>query len=443
MLSESGEDRPGERGGAAGALRTLAESRVGHVVGDRWRLESVIGVGGTASVYAARHRNGREAALKVLHPELARDVRSRKRFLREAYAANRVGHPGAVAVIDDGELPDGTPFLLLELISGQPLGDFVKDGARLPVSEVVAIGIGILDVLAAAHDAGVVHRDIKPSNVIVTPDRRIKVLDFGIAKFHDAQDHDPLVTRSESALGTPAYMSPEQSAGRSAEVDARSDLWSVGATLFSLLTGRFVHDGASSNELLIASATLPARSIATVRSDLPPSVVLAVDRALALDRTRRWPNARAMKATLLGMPEEDPASVITIPEEAPSRAPRRAWPLWIAAAALGVVAIAAVGSLLGLRRAPSLPPPDPSSRPGVPSVAAAVVDVADVAQVTVLAAPSVVGVASARPVRDASQNPKVRALRVDLPAPALTPPPSASSRPASPRSGDALFDRRQ
>ncbi len=441
MRTESGEDRQGEPENALGAL---AESRVGQVVGDRWRLESVIGVGGTASVYAARHRNGREAALKVLHPELARDVRSRKRFLREAYAANRVGHPGAVAVIDDGEMPDGTPFLLLELIAGKPLGDFVRDGSRLPVSEVVAIGVGILDVLAAAHDAGVVHRDIKPSNVIVTPDRRIKVLDFGIAKFHDAADHDPLVTRSEAALGTPAFMSPEQSAGRSSEVDARSDLWSLGATLFALLTGRFVHVGASSNELLIASATVPARSIASLRDDLPPSVVSAVDRALALERTKRWPNARAMKATLLGMPDDDPASVITIPEEAPLRARRPPWSWWAMAAGAGAAVIAAATSFLGSGGARAVTPTGLSHPAGVSSsVAGGVTLVAPVASVVELSAPSVVVASSVpSPLPEASDR-KVRASRAPAVVPAPPPTLSASSRPSPPRSREALFERRQ
>jgi serine/threonine protein kinase len=437
MNGESGDHREGASGSAAPALSELAASRVGQVVGDRWRLESVIGVGGTASVYAARHRNGREAALKVLHPELARDARSRKRFLREAYAANRVGHPGAVAVIDDGLMPDGTPFLLLELIAGTPLTAFANGSSRLPVAEVVEIGAGILDVLAAAHDAGVVHRDIKPSNVILTRERRVMLLDFGIAKFQVAGDHDPLLTRSESSLGTPAFMSPEQSAGRSAEVDARSDLWSLGATLFWLLTGRFVHAGTSSNELLIASATTRARSVATLRDDLPSCVVNAVDRALALDRAQRWPNARAMKAALVGMADDDPASVITIPDQGVQPVRRRAWSAWALAGGGALLAVASVAWFLA-SGASSAQEHDATtaSRTAAPPLAAFPAT-APVEVPVVTRAPSNEVLPAAPAPRREPATLKVRATR----APAA-PPPSASAAVAS-RPKDALFDRRQ
>lgn len=440
MSAETGDER-GVSGSKTGALEALAASRVGQVVGDRWRLESVIGFGGTASVYAARHRNGREAALKVLHPELARDAHSRKRFLREAYAANRVGHPGAVAVIDDGVMPDGTPFLLLELIDGTPLTAFRDEASRLSVSEVVAIGAGILDVLAAAHDAGVVHRDIKPSNVVVTADRRVKVLDFGIAKFHDATDHDPLFTRSEAALGTPAFMSPEQSAGKSAEVDARSDLWSLGATLFWLLTGRFVHTGASSNELLIASATVPARSVASLRGDLPPSVVSAVDRALLLERAKRWPNARAMKAALMGTADDDPASVVTLPEISGSRVSGRGRATGMVGAGVAAAFVVATVAWLLLRG------PAEGDKTGSGAPAAAAPGSAPTLPV-VLPEPSAEASLPVSPVlppapapsRDAASS-KPRPSRVQLGAASASPP--ASSAPAAPRTKDALFDRRQ
>jgi eukaryotic-like serine/threonine-protein kinase len=447
MNVETGDDRR-VSGSKSAAPRAPAASRVGQVVGDRWRLESLIGFGGTASVYAARHRNGGQAALKVLHPELARDAHSRRRFLREAYAANRVGHPGAVAVIDDGTMPDGIPFLLLELIEGKPLTAFVDEGARLPVSEVVAIGAGILDVLAAAHDAGVVHRDIKPSNVIVTADRRVKVLDFGIAKFHDAAEHDPLVTRSEAALGTPAFMSPEQSAGRSAEVDARSDLWSLGATLFALLTGRFVHAGTTANELLIASATVPARSVASLRDDLPPSVVSAIDRALSLDRAKRWPNARAMKATLTGTLDDDPASVTTIPETALPGVRRRR-PSWLPAlGAGGVLVMATFAWLAFLRpaagdtsraRAPVSAARAPAPELALPSARASLPDPRASSAEPPPRGPIEERMLTAAPRREAPA--KVRAASSNL-AGASSPAADTSTR-VVPRINDALFDRRQ
>jgi serine/threonine-protein kinase len=427
----------------------MAEARVGQIAGERWVLESVIGVGGSASVYAARHRNGRAAAVKVLHPDLARDSRSRKRFLREAYAANRVGHPGAVAVIDDGQMPDGTPFLLLELLTGKPLSDFIADGHRLPASEVVAIGVGILDVLAAAHDAGVIHRDIKPSNIIVTPDRRVKVLDFGIAKFHDPGDQDPTLTRSESALGTPAFMSPEQSAGRSAEVDARSDIWSIGATLFTLLTGKFVHPGESSNELLIAGATKPARSIASLRGDLPPAVVMAIDRALALDRVKRWPNARAMKATLMGMQSDEDSSVITIPDEPHSAPVRRRAARWTFVVVIAVVSfVLLLGTWLTRRStantgvsatadASDAPPLVPALERS-PAVADATAQQAPLVHAATPAAPSLAP--SGKRLAPVTRKPPSDRV---VTGPSAAPPPPTASGPVRSGPSDALFDRRQ
>ncbi|HWZ91657.1 MAG TPA: serine/threonine-protein kinase, partial [Polyangiaceae bacterium] len=151
----------------------------------RWTLLETLGVGGTGTVYQAVHRNGRHVAVKVLHPELAYHSTIRKRFLSEGYAANRVRHPGAVAVLDDGEEADGTAFLVMELLEGRSLAKLLSERGALPVAEVVAAALSTLEVLAAAHDNGVVHRDVKPGNIFATLDGKIKLLDFGIAQVAD------------------------------------------------------------------------------------------------------------------------------------------------------------------------------------------------------------------------------------------------------------------
>jgi serine/threonine-protein kinase len=316
------------------SLRERTESRIGETASGRWTLLSVLGVGGTAAVYSARHNNGRLVAIKILHADLARDAGSRRRFLREAYAANRVRHPGAVQVLDDGEMMDGTPFLVLELLTGKSLSEFMHPGSRLDPVEVIAIGAAILDVLAAAHDAGVIHRDVKPSNVFVTADRGVKVLDFGIAKLRDHAADDSTLTRGDTALGTPSFMSPEQAAGRS-ELDARSDLWSVGATLFALLAGRTVHTGSTAREVLVTTATARASSIASLVKGLPSNVVLAIDRALEFDRNKRWSNARAMRAALVGTAADYSPGPTTAPQQPTIR--RRPWAATSASAILLIV----------------------------------------------------------------------------------------------------------
>ena len=276
-------------------LERLAHARVGTVLDQKWRLDRVLGVGGSGAVYAATHRNGKHAAVKVLHPAFAGDAGVRTRFAREGYAANRVQHPGVVSVIDDDTAPDGTAYLVMELIDGVPLQavwERYADGMAADV--VVAVGDALLDVLAAAHDKGVVHRDVKPDNVFVARDGSLKVLDFGIAQL----DATKGTTKPGRVIGTPAFMSPEQARGDAAEVDERTDVWAVGATLFALLTGQIVHEASSMHERLVAARDHGARRLASVRGDLPPDLCEIVDRALAFQKADRWRGARAMQAAL-------------------------------------------------------------------------------------------------------------------------------------------------
>jgi serine/threonine protein kinase len=289
-----------------------ADQRVGRTLGGRWKLGAVLGTGGSARVYSARHRNGRSAAVKVLHEDLARHPRVVRRFISEGYAANKVGHPGAVTVLDDGEEPDGTMFLVMELLHGESLAQRLERSGPLPLEEVVSVAIGTLDVLAAAHDAGIIHRDVKPSNIFLTEGGEIKVLDFGAARVRESVD---FVTQSGTTLGTPAFMAPELAAGLVEDVDARTDIWAVGACMFQLSTGTLVHSARSANEAIVTAATRPVARISSVKPDISPAFATIVDRALEFERSARWSNARAMQAELLAIDTTGAATRCQPPSE--------------------------------------------------------------------------------------------------------------------------------
>jgi eukaryotic-like serine/threonine-protein kinase len=276
-----------------------ARRRLGTVLKDRWTLEAVLGIGGMGTVYSARHRNGKRVAIKMLHSQLSLEPTVRGRFLREGYVANAVGHPGAVTVDDDDVAPDGSAFLVMELLEGQSVeGRSEGTGGRLPDAEVIDLVDALLDVLIAAHGKGIVHRDIKPDNLFLTEGGALKVLDFGIARLREISQTGSAITASGSLLGTPAYMAPEQARGKWDLIDGRTDLWAVGATMFRLLSGEFVHQGDTVNEMLGLSMMTPPRSIASVRPDLPSDLAAVVDKALAFEPDDRFAHARAMQSAL-------------------------------------------------------------------------------------------------------------------------------------------------
>jgi len=273
-----------------------AQVRVGQVLCDRWTLDEVIDVGGMAAVYAATHRNGKRVAIKVLHASVALDENTRTRFLREGYVANKIAHSGAVSIIDDDAAPDGGVFLVMELLEGESL-EARFNRAGCPANEMILIADQVLSVLAAAHEKDIVHRDIKPANVFVTRDGRVKLLDFGLARVRETSTAGGL-TRSGVVIGTPSYMPPEQARAKWDLVDPRSDLWALGATMFRGLSGRTVHIAPNLHERLIAAMTEPAPALASVAPHVPAVVASIVDRALAYQKTERWPDARAMQTAL-------------------------------------------------------------------------------------------------------------------------------------------------
>jgi len=278
-----------------GDVRKLAESRVGRVLNQKWRLDRLIDVGGMAAVYAATHRNGNRVAVKVLHPTFPKKSNVRERFLREGYLANKVGHPGAVSVLDDDTAEDGTVFLVMELLEGESLeGLLQRSGGLLGWQHVLAVADQVLDVFAAAHDRGVIHRDIKPANLFLTKEGQVKVLDFGLARLKET-DPKTALTGIGVVMGTTSYMPPEQARGKWDLIDGRTDLYALGAVMFRCLSGRVVHDADTPADRLVAAMTRPAPSLATVAPATPAPLVHVVDTALAFEMADRWPDARAMQ----------------------------------------------------------------------------------------------------------------------------------------------------
>jgi serine/threonine-protein kinase len=273
-----------------------AKRRIGAVLsGGRYRVEDLLGTGGMATVYRGRHRNGNPVAIKILHPQfgLMRDIAAR--FLKEGYVANAVEHPGTVRVLDDDVAEDGAPYLVMDLLEGKTLDQLRRASATgaLPVREVLGYAEDLLSVLQAAHEKGIVHRDIKPDNVFVTTEGKLKVLDFGIARVLTGPSATN--TRTGNILGTPAYLPPEQALGLTKEIDGRTDQWAVGAMLFKLLSGKYVHEGETPEHVVVLTASRPARSLATVAPHLPADVIALVDRALAFEKPNRFPDANAMR----------------------------------------------------------------------------------------------------------------------------------------------------
>jgi eukaryotic-like serine/threonine-protein kinase len=292
-------DAPGSHQDAAAAApsggdeKTRARARVGLTVNGKYRIDSLLGVGGMASVYAATHRNGTRKALKILHTEFARDQGITDRFLREGYVANKIEHRGRVAIDDDGVTEVGEPFLVMELLEGETAQQLWKrKGRKLPIDEALWIAAELCDTLQGFHLQGIVHRDIKPANVFVTKENVVKLLDFGVARMRDAGGEK---TRAGTALGTPSFMAPEQAMGLAEGVDGRADLFSIGAMLYALLAGQRLHQGRTDNEAFILAATTPAPSIARIAPDLPVDVVSLVDKALAWDKRNRFDDAIAMR----------------------------------------------------------------------------------------------------------------------------------------------------
>ncbi len=266
-----------------------------------YEILSAIGQGGMGQVYRAIDtRLNRTVAIKILAGEALPDLEHRRRFLTEARAASALNHPNIITVHDIGE-SDGVSFLVMEFVAGRTLHTLLSEarnsasGAPLPVSDVLSIATQMATALEAAHAAGIVHRDIKPANVMAADSGQIKVLDFGVSKvLHATGENAPTTTGTAATaagqmVGTLAYMSPEQLQGR--PIDARSDIFSFGAVLYELLTGRQAFGGDGSLAVVSAILTRTPPPIAAHRPDVPADLAALVEACLARDRAAR-PSAR-------------------------------------------------------------------------------------------------------------------------------------------------------
>ncbi|WP_437723849.1 protein kinase domain-containing protein [Sorangium sp. So ce861] len=279
-----------------------AEHWVGKTFAGTWWIERVLGTGGMGSVLLGRAADGSQVALKVLHPELNAIAEVRKRFLREGFIGNSLGGseavPGVVRVLGSGETPEGLAYLTMEVLQGETLFDRMARTGTMPPGEVLALADQVLETLAIAHARGVVHRDLKPENIHLGVDGRVRMLDFGIARVVDGLTGLPekTATKTGMIMGTATYMAPEQATGLIHDIDGRTDLFGLGATMFRLLSGRQVHGDVTEAMEVIAAATEPAPPLASVAPGIAPAVAAVVDRSLAFIKFHRYPNAETMRA---------------------------------------------------------------------------------------------------------------------------------------------------
>jgi serine/threonine protein kinase len=273
----------------------LAEQLLGKTIAGRLRITELLGEGAMAYVYLAEHLAlGKKFAVKVLRQNLLDEPELVERFRREARAASRLSHPSIVYIADFGQAEDGRPYLVMENVDGPSVRQAIEDALPgvLPVPRVLQLLEQVADALAVAHDAGVIHRDLKPDNLRLTTDHlgeeRVKVLDFGLAKIVTGEDWDT-ITKAGQVFGTPPYMSPEQIQG--ADLDTRTDLYSLGVIAFELLSGRLPFERDSIRGFVKAHRFEAPPPLAASRppnaARLPPGLEALVMRLLEKDRDRR------------------------------------------------------------------------------------------------------------------------------------------------------------
>jgi tRNA A-37 threonylcarbamoyl transferase component Bud32 len=355
---------------------------IGTLLNGRFRLEEQIGSGGMSTVYRAFDEVlERSVAIKVMHASIAEDGVQLERFRREARTAAKMSHPHVVTVIDAGE-DDGHPFIVLEYVEGETLKDRIRRCGPLPVAEAVAYAIEIGRALMAAHHERLVHRDVKPQNVLLDPEGRAKVTDFGISRSLDQEG----LTATGRVLGTTDYVSPEQALGE--DVTEQSDVYSLGVVLYEMLTGHVPFKAESQVGVAMKHVREAMPDVQAERREISAALAAVVDRATAKETRHRFQNVEQMLADLEqalaievargGHPTGEATSVIrALPRRSAAIVPRR-WRnprLWGAMLALIAIGTAVLIVVLAMRtekdkRPVAGPPPPPKAAASVDLTAA-------------------------------------------------------------------------
>ncbi len=341
---------------AGGAGRTA-----GALIGGRYRLERIVGSGGMGEVWAAQHLVTRKVvALKFLR---GAGLPDRKRLYREARASSLVAHPNVLEIRDVLELDDGTPVLVMDLLIGRSLREHLAKHGRLPLGDAAALLAPAVSAVGAAHALGIIHRDLKPDNLFLVdrPDGgvEVKVLDFGVAKLTATEGdaaRTAALTQTGELVGTPYYMSPEQTFGEP-DVDHRTDLWAFGVILYECLTGKRPFEGTNLGQVLKSVTRGDYRHLDTVRDDVPEEVSAMVSSLLAVPRPERPSDLRSLHALLarhgqVTTASFGPAAVVpwTPPSAVGPPRSRATWP-WLVA---GAVLVGGAGTTAWVLRAPGV-----------------------------------------------------------------------------------------
>jgi eukaryotic-like serine/threonine-protein kinase len=322
----------------------------GEVIAGRFEILELIGKGGMSSVFKAHDRLlDRIVAIKVLHPHFTADEEYVERFRREARAVAQLSHPNIVTVIDRGE-DAGRQYIVFEYVEGENLKQLLERTGPMPVHEALDMALQMARALSFAHGRGLIHRDVKPQNVLLNAEGQAKMTDFGIARSVDVQG----VTITGTVLGTSEYIAPEQARGQ--QVDAQTDVYSLGVVLYELLTGNVPYDGDNFVTVALRHVNEPVPSVLERRPDAPPRLALAVEQAMAKSPGERYESMDELVGELEDcLAELDPSSedatmiarrpMATRQQQRPRRKRRRLGVLWPIAAVLGVLAVAALAAL--------------------------------------------------------------------------------------------------